>query len=174
MVVFRFLMGRLLGYLLFGVVAWALGRSLPHTAGSGEAIVGVIYLALSILLVLYGFLDIKPSCDRLGIGALALRITARSPLLVPVAAGLATGLNFCPPFLIALVGSAQTGTLQGSLIFFFSFFLGTAIFFLPAPFLGLLRAIPVVRTVGKMAIGLIGLYYFYSGIIMVIGGIKTL
>lgn len=174
MVVFRFLMGRLLGYLLFGVAAWALGRSLPHTSGSGELFVGVIYLVLSILLILYGFLDIKPSCDRLGLGARAVKITARSPLLVPGAAGLATGLNFCPPFLIALVGGAQTGTLQGSLTFFFSFFLGTAVFFLPAPLLGLLRTFPAVKTVGKMAIGLVGLYYCYSGIIMVLGGIKTL
>ncbi len=174
MVVFRFLLGRLLGYLLFGVMAWVMGRSLPHTAGFGEAIVGATYLVLSTLLVLYGFFDVRPSCDRLGIGAVAVRMTARWPLLVPVAAGLVTGLNFCPPFLIALVGSAQTGTLQGSLTFFFSFFLGTSVFFLPAPFLGLLRAFPVVRTVGKMATGLVGLYYFYSGIIMLTGGMKTL
>jgi hypothetical protein len=67
----------------------------------------------------------------------------------------------------------EKGSLFSSLFFFLMFFLGTALFFVPAPFLGLLRTFPAFRTVGKLAAGLMGLYYFYSGLIMCAGGIKS-
>jgi hypothetical protein len=54
------------------------------------------------------------------------------------------------------------------------FFLGTSLFFLPAPFFGLLRAYPAARTVGRLCTGLVGAYYFFSGLIMFTGGIKDL
>ena len=173
LVVLHFLMGRLLGYLLFGVIAWGLGRSLAHMARFQEVTVGSSYLVLSILLVLYALFDRKASCARSRITALTSKMSA-SPLLLPATAGLVSGLNFCPPFLLALVASAQAGTLQGSLLFFLAFFLGTSIFFIPAPFLGILQRFPAVRIVGKMAAGIIGLYYLYAGLIMLIGGIKSL
>ena len=173
LVVILFLIGRLLGYLLFGVVAWAMGRSLAQTAQLQEVIVGCCFVVLSIFLVLYAFFDRKGSCAQSRITSLAAKMGV-SPLLIPGAAGLASGLNFCPPFLLALVAGAQAGTLHASLLFFFAFFLGTSIFFIPAPFIGMLRRFPAVLIVGKMAAGIMGFYYAYSGLIMVIGGIRHL
>jgi hypothetical protein len=59
-----------------------------------------------------------------------------------------------------------------SMLFFFSFFLGTSIFFVPTPFIGIFRGFSVLKIIGKMAAGLMGVYYFYSGIVMLIGGLK--
>jgi hypothetical protein len=172
LVVLRFLIGRLFGYLLFAVVSWGLGRSLAHTDHFQEALVGSSYLALSIILVFYAFFDKRSSCARSRIMALTGKV-GTSPLVLPVAAGLASGLNFCPPFLLALVAGARTGSLQGSLFFFLVFFLGTSLFFIPAPFLGALRRFPAIGIVGKMAAGIIGCYYGYTGLIMLLGGIRS-
>ncbi len=174
-VTLRFLGGRLLGYLLFGVVAWAIGRPLLQAAGYRELITGSVYMVLSVMLVLFGFFNDSHSCSAPAVTSLVLKPLGRIRLsaLVPEAAGLATGLNLCPPFLLALAASVEKGSLSSSLFFFLMFFIGTALFFIPAPFLGLLKTVPAFRTVGKLAAGLIGLYYFYSGLIMFVGGIKS-
>jgi len=167
--VVRFLSGRLLGYLVFAVVAWCLGLALAPSGRYQELIIGVCYLALSVLLVLYALFEGKSSCTRTPFHAFLRSVS--SPALFPVAAGLASGLNFCPPFLLATVAGSQAGSLQGSLFFFLAFFLGTSVFFIPFPFVGLLRRYPAVPIVGKLAAGIVGLYYGYLGLTMAIGGI---
>jgi hypothetical protein len=87
--------------------------------------------------------------------------------------GLLTGLNFCLPFLMAVAGAADTGSLAGSLLFFVAFFAGTSVYFLPAPFIGLLRGAAFMSTVGKMAAGVAGLYYAYAGIIYLVEGVYS-
>ncbi len=172
-----FLGGRLLGYLVFAVVAWLIGRTLLANAGVRESIVGLAYMILSVMLVVYAFTAGKShSCDVTRARAIIMKLSERRGLspFIPMAAGVATGLNFCPPFLLAVAASAEKGSLWYSLIFFFMFFLGTSLFFLPAPFFGLLRAYPAVRTVGRLCAGLVGAYYFLSGLIMFTGGIKNL
>ncbi len=88
--------------------------------------------------------------------------------------GVVTGSSVCPPFLLALTNAAEKSSLFHSLFFFFAFFLGTSVFFLPAPLLGIFREIPVLQTIGKLAAGIMGLYYLYSGIILLIGGLKRI
>jgi sulfite exporter TauE/SafE len=173
-VLIRFLAGRLLGYLLFGIMAWAISRPVLQVVGHQELIIGFAYMLLSILLVFYGLFEARPLCAASRVTTLLRTVGDTSPFLIPVVAGIATGLNFCPPFLLALASTAGKSSLAHSLFFFLAFFLGTSIFFIPAPFVGLLRAFPVLRTVGKMAAGIMGIYYFYSGIIMVVGGIKSI
>ncbi len=92
-------------------------------------------------------------------------------LLVLLTLGLATGLNLCPPFLLAVATAAEQATLLQSVLFFLTFFLGTSVFLIPAPFLGLLRGFPALQVVGKMAAGLIGAYYLYLGVTMLAGGL---
>jgi len=62
--------------------------------------------------------------------------------------------------------------LAHAILFFFSFFLGTSLLFVLAPFVGALGRFPVLQIVGKMAAGLMGLYYLYEGVILIIGGLK--
>ncbi|OPY69666.1 MAG: hypothetical protein A4E57_01036 [Syntrophorhabdaceae bacterium PtaU1.Bin034] len=173
-IVLHFLLGRLLGYLLFGIMAWAFTDSLLQAVGYRELILGSAYVVLSALLIFYGFFDARPpSCAAPRFSRLSSYL-GQASRLIPIAAGIATGFSFCPPFLLVLTGATEEASLTRTVLFFFAFFLGTSVFFLPAPFFGMLKSIAALKTVGKMAAGVMGIYYFYSGIVMVAGGIKSL
>ncbi len=168
-----FLMGRLLGYLGFALLAWGINQALLKEAGERSLLIGTAYVALSVLLVFYGFFRPRHACPAVGGGGFEGRLRGSWPSLLFFVSGVATGLNFCPPFLLAVTAAAQEGSLAGSLFFFFTFFLGTSVFLIPAPFLGLLAGRPVLQTVGKMAAGLIGAYYLYIGITLLAGGLLS-
>jgi len=192
----QFLCGRLLGYLLFAVLAWTVSSTILQNASRRNLIIGTAYVLFAGLLIFYGFFKKTEQCrvdEALAhphipqVEPLRLfhptdvrcqnkyqRLLASWPALLPVAAGLATGLNFCPPFLLAFTGAARQTSLPAALLFFFSFFLGTSLLFLLAPFIGVFQRFAVLQIVGKMAAGLMGLYYLYSGSIMLMGGLMKL
>jgi sulfite exporter TauE/SafE len=169
----QFLLGRLSGYLLFAVIAWSINRSILHRLSNPELLTGPAYVIFSILLIFYGFFNTTPSCAMTRMNRLRQKWGTIWPASLPVFAGFATGLNFCPPFLLAFTGAVEKATLLKSMLFFFAFFLGTSTFFIPMPFLGIFRGISALRIIGKMAAGLIGFYYLYCGILMIIGGFIT-
>jgi hypothetical protein len=169
----QFLFGRLLGYLLFAILAWAMSSTILQDASRRNLIIGVAYVLFSGLLIFYGFFkktdgSYKTVCNQ----KKYQRLLAFWPALLPVAAGFATGLSFCPPFLLAFTGAVGETSLPAAMLFFFSFFLGTSLLFVLAPFVGVFGRFPVLKIVGKMAAGLMGLYYLYSGIILLAGGLK--
>jgi sulfite exporter TauE/SafE len=171
----QFLLGRLLGYLLFAVLAWTVSSAILQEASSRNLIIGVAYVLFSGLLIFYGFFKkTNATCEAACSRNKYQRLTAIWPALLPAAAGLATGLSFCPPFLLAFTGAAEQTSLLMSLLFFCSFFLGTSILFVLAPFVGVFSRFSVLQIVGKMASGIMGIYYLYSGSIMLIGGLKIL
>lgn len=170
----QFLFGRLLGYLLFAVLAWTISSTFFQEANRRSLIIGVAYILFSVLLIFYGFFKKQESCKAACDKNWYQRLLAISPSLLPAAAGLATGLNFCPPFLLAFTGAAEQTSLTMSLLFFFSFFLGTSVLFVLAPFVGVFKKFSVLQIVGKMAAGIMGVYYLYSGSIMLIEGWKLL
>jgi len=169
----QFLAGRLFGYLLFAVLAWTISSRILQDAALRNTIIGGAYIIFSAMLIFHGFFKkadaaCKNSCNKYS----HQRLLKVWPALLPVAAGLATGLSFCPPLLLAMTGAAEQTSLIMSLLFFFSFFLGTSLLFVLAPFVGVLKRFSVLQIIGKLAVGLMGLYYLYSGIIMLIGGLK--
>lgn len=164
----RFMTGRLLGYLLFGIIAWEAGQTLFKFLPQSGIFFGAVFIILSLLLAAYGLFNFRTPCAA---AAAAKSIPAGSAFF-PVLIGFLTGINLCPPFLMALADSSNTATLLGSTAFFFMFFLGTLPFFLPMPFLGLITRFPQVRMVGKMTAVLMGAYYFYLGAMKCIGGMK--
>ena len=87
-----------------------------------------------------------------------------SPRLIPAGLGLFSGLNICPPFVVALAQGAVNHSLAGSLLFFACFFAGTSVFFIPVPFIGSFRRQKVLVYVGSFSAILVGLYYLYSGL----------
>lgn len=165
----QFLLGRLLGYLLFAILAWAAGRILLPEGPRHDLLIGFAYGLFAVLLIHYGFFKMNPPCEA-GCTRTYHRFLSLQKASLPAVAGLVTGLAFCPPFLLAFTGAAGQGNLMGSLVFFISFFAGTSILFLPAPFVGFSRRFEVLQQVGRMAAGLMGLYFLYSGIILIIGG----
>ncbi|NOY75822.1 MAG: sulfite exporter TauE/SafE family protein [Kiritimatiellaeota bacterium] len=184
-VLFQFLAGRFLGYMIFAMLAWLLGRTLVQVPVFFSLFTALIYLILGILLFLYGFIreqangkrckdgsgaipEKKSGCLAQTDNAVIRKIQDRWPVLVPMLIGLLAGLNFCPPFLLAFTDAASQETLPRCLMFFALFFVGTSIFFLPFAFIGIVRRYNILSVVGKLATGLIGIYYFYAGLMLLI------
>ena len=168
----QFLLGRLLGYLLFAFLAWTVNTAVIRGPNLRNLLVGGAYVLFAALLIFYGFFkkensDCQSPCHR----KVHQHLTVLWPALFPAAAGFVTGLNFCPPILLAFASAAAQSSLIMSLFYFFSFFLGTAALFILLPLIGISNRFTVMQIIGKMAAGIIGLYYLYSGGIMLLGGI---
>ncbi len=171
----QFLFGRLLGYLLFALLAWMVNIAVLRESDLWNLIIGVAYVLFAVLLIFYGFLKkgdsgCQNSCNR----KMYQQFTTLRPVLFPVTAGFVTGLNFCPPILLAFAGAAAQSNLVMSLLYFFSFFLGTSVLFILLPLIGISNRFAVMQIIGKMAAGIIGFYYLYSGGIMLLRGIAKL
>jgi sulfite exporter TauE/SafE len=187
----QFLLGRLAGYLLFGALAWITGRLIFQAGGPSGVVFGGIYLLMGSLLLIYGlgeFVHLPqplkfamaggPSLSGSGHSPLACPVPPRqvrqwlrfAPALFPLALGFLTGLNLCLPFIIAFTGAAGQASLLGSVLFFAAFFAGTAVFFLPLPFVGAFQRAQGLRTIGKFAAVIVALYYLYTGLITLMGG----
>jgi len=166
-----FLGGRLVGYLAFAVLAWlthfAIVDNLPHRT----MVVGIATIGLALLLIAYGFAGWPRSCPAAAAGKMLGGLHLRNPSLVPPLLGLFTGVNVCPPFLMAFGNAAQLPGLCQSLLFFAAFFVGTSVYVAPLPLVGMIGQREVVRTVGRLAAGVVGLFYLYSGVVNVAAGV---
>ena len=154
----QFMGGRLAGYLLFALLAWAAGlyfSIMQHRS----LIFGAVYIILAVLMIYTSLRKTENKCLGNCLG---------KPL-IPLALGFFTGINFCPPFLMAFTEASSIVNLGQCMLFFFMFFLGTAVFFLPLPLVGGLERFLLLKNVGKMAALLIAVYYLYTGMVM-IGG----
>jgi hypothetical protein len=168
----QFLGGRLGGYLLFALLAWLVGQLLGGLERYRSLLFGGAYILLAAVLVYYGLRQAPELCAGAARGARAS--LQRWPAVLPLGLGFLTGLNLCPPFLLAFTGAANARSLLGSLLFFATFFVGTAVYLLPFPLLGALRGYAALRTIGRLAAALVALYYLAQGAILFAGGIGSL
>jgi sulfite exporter TauE/SafE len=173
-----FLGGRLAGYLAFGAVAWGIGLLLPRDAYRLDRLTGVVYLVLGALLALYGLAAprrelcaargaarlLTGPLDDARAGRLAGRLVPRGPAL-PALFGLLSGLNLCPPFLLALGDAATTGGLGQSLTYFAAFFAGTSVWVSPLPLLGALRGRAQAQLVGRLTAVAVGVFFVVTGVV---------
>lgn len=162
-----FLGGRLAGYLAFAALAWAAGLAAPIDPHSRALLFGIANLGLAVVLVWYGWFSRRHGrAGRQPPGQELYRIEAR-PRSRPSAAaalGLFTGLNLCPPFVVASVRAAETRSLPSAMVFFLLFFAGTTVWFLPALAVSSLRRINAAATVARMIMLLLAAYYAYLGV----------
>ena len=163
-----FLSGRLAAYLLVGVLAGFLGETFLQTAGFKNILMGIINMALAVMLLLYGFYRFKEVCLGKSQPMIEKMVGSHWPYLVPLAGGAITGINICPPFLLAFTQAATMEQMAGSIFYFFMFFLGTSLYFIPFPFIGFFKRQQVLRIIGKFAAIFAGLYYFYQGFFMLV------
>jgi hypothetical protein len=164
-----FLSGRLAGYLVFAAVVWLAGIAL---AGAGNArfwIMGGVQVLLAVGLLIYaaawpharcGFVRSKNNLVQIGTTSSA---PPQSRPTGAIALGFLTGINLCPPFLVAGVRAAQLPTLAAALLFFAVFFVGTAVWFMPFLSLGVVRRTPSFMTVARMAAVLLACWYGFTG-----------
>lgn len=170
----HFLIGRLSGYLLFAILAWSVNLFILQHNVFRDLILGVSDVLLAVLLVFYCFRKAKGLCAGEYVNSQLPRIIINNRILLPFSLGFLTGLNLCPPFLLAFTSAVAGESLGNSLFFFSAFFLGTSLFFIPLPVLGIFKRREVIKTVGKFAAGIIGCYYLYIGILILAGGIQKL
>ncbi len=170
--VLHFLGGRLAGYLLFAAFAWEAGRWI-RSSPRGMLLFGVVQAVIACVLVIYGFSSPAASCPAGSIGGRLASATSRWPAVLPALLGLLTGLSLCPPFLAALAGATSQVSLVSSLLFFAAFFTTTSLFVVPFPLAGLLGRSRAIRITSRLAAGIMGIYYFYKGLIMIFGGLQS-
>lgn len=165
-----FLATRLVGYLLFAVVAWELGAlvSLPPPARSFT--LAMIHVLLACVLLTYAY-SVGRGCAHSRAGSELVTIGGARNHRIPGAAvlGFLTGLSLCPPFVAAGVRAAEAASVAAAVLFFAVFFLGTSIWFVPFAGLGWVRRNEAVTTVARMAMVLIAFYYLFVGVTTLMG-----
>ncbi len=164
-----FLGGRLAGYLTFAVLAWLTHAAILDHLPCQKLLIGVATMGLALLLIVYGCAGRPHRCGAAAAEGTIRRLHLWSSLPLPVVLGLATGINVCPPFLLAFGNAAQLPGLGQSLLFFAAFFAGTSIYLAPLPLVGLAGRREVVKITGRLAAGVVGLIYLYYGVVTLIG-----
>jgi len=165
-----FLATRLLGYLVFAVVAWELGAMISLQAPTRPLIFAFIHLLLAGVLLRYAYSVGKACNRRIERRELVTIGTAmRHPVSGAAALGFLTGISLCPPFVAAGVRAAETSSLAAAILFFAIFFVGTSVWFVPFTGLGWIRRNEAITTVARMAMALIAFFYLYAGLMTLIG-----
>jgi sulfite exporter TauE/SafE len=162
----RFLGGRLLGYLAFAALAWALGWALSCRPSLQAWFYAVTYLAVAVILAFHALPSRAPR------RCLLPRLMSRMPATgawAPAALGFLTGINLCPPFLAALLRVGAGTTLPGALTFFLLFFVGTLPWFLPLVATGAIQRRPAFNQVARFFLLLLAFWYGYLGGVLLLG-----
>jgi hypothetical protein len=171
-----FLGTRLLGYLLFARVAWELGALASMLIKPHPHLIGLVYVLMAGVLAWYAY-SVRRNCAgscspsklvTIG-GAVDESGNTQKGIAGVAMLGFLTGLNFCPPFVVAGIRAAELGSLSGALLFFAVFFAGTSIWFVPIAGLGCVVRNQALITVARMAMGLVAFYYLALGLYMLLG-----
>lgn len=168
-----FLGSRFAVYILLGLLASLVGQAFFRTEIYREFITGSAYIILSITLIVYAFLRIKPLCLLKNLHEIPSNKEDRRTFAVPLIGGLVTGLSLCPALLLAFTGAASEGSIVQSITYFILFFIGTTLYFLPLILLGLIHGKGVIHIIGKFAAGIAGIFFFAKGLIMLLNTFST-
>lgn len=152
--VLEFSLGRLLGYLVFGLIFGWFGQLV--ISNLVHEVVGLANLWLGVLMIIYslGLIDEK-FCS----------LTFLSKIKWPIALGFLTGVNICPPFLGSLAYVFNLKSLIFSLLYFLMFFLGTSTYIIPFTFLGAFSGKNWLQTVARWSGVLVGIYFVIESIL---------
>ena len=151
-----FLLGRLAGYTVIGGIAGLAGAFLFREARG--TLWGSMHLAMGMMLVLFGALNGTAKSRQC-----AMPSPRENPPWFGASLGLLTGLNLCPPFGAAIAGAAATASVQNSLSYFWAFFAGTAVYFLPLIFISPFTRMEPVRQVARICMVLVGIWMIAQG-----------
>jgi sulfite exporter TauE/SafE len=154
--VLLFLAGRLVAYLLFGLVFGALGGILSRMRGIKAILLPLPYAILGLLMIVYAVVQSFPHIGFCR--AVSPRIRSGWYLAL---VGFLAGINLCPPFLLAVTTVMDIGGPLRGALFFLVFFLATSVYLLPLFFAGLVSRFASVRFAGRVTAVLAGLYFLY-------------
>ena len=152
----EFSLGRLLGYLLFGLIVGYLGQTVQnkwiHT------IISLVNLWMGVMLIIYALGQIdKKLC------ALIPFKKIKWPFLI----GFLTGVNVCPPMVASLTHVFNLRNALQSLGYFVFFFLGTSTYIIPAAFLGILTKSNLIKRIAKISGVVAGIYFISRNLVLI-------
>lgn len=167
----QFLLGRLFGYIAFAMIAWRFGREIITKYTNMPIFLGFAYIIISIIFI-YEYFKGRKHCIKDTI--LFKKINnndntkERNNLINAFIIGIATGINLCPSFLLILTTALESDSMIGSVNVFLFFYLGTILYFLPLPFIGLLKHNESFKTISKFLIIFVSIFYMYKGLIIIL------
>ena len=156
------ILGRFVGYALFGLAVGALAEHVNDVVW--DRVLRIALLMLAVLLSLYGLGLLRPTASWCG--ALTGH-RQRTPFLM----GLLMGINLCPPFLLSVVYVVTLHSAIKGLIYFVIFFAATTLYFLPLGLLGGLARWADMRWAARISAVLVGLIFGgYAAYSLIWGG----
>ena len=161
LLVSKFLLGRFAAYTIIGLLIGFLGeranaKSL-FEAAPADLIIGISYIILSALLIFNAIYNRnkKEHCrmDKL-----------KKFSYFPALLGIFTGINICPPFILAITKSFETKSMILGAVFFIIFFIATSIFILPLIFTGFFKKMDEIKFIARIVSVLAGVYLGIQGV----------
>ncbi len=155
-VLWKFLAGRLAGYLCFGLLAGFLGEKFDPRWLRIATDLSFIVLSLLLFFYLLGLVRETGFCKT------PPWLQGRHPALM----GFLMGINLCPPFLLSITYVFSKQSALYGMVYFALFFLASSVYFLPVVFLGLAARArefrKVARASGFLVTGIFFIYGIYS------------
>lgn len=154
--VLEFSLGRLLGYLVFGLIFGWFGQLIQSSYV--HLLAGLANLWMGILMIIYslGLLD-KKFC----------RFISFAKIKWPIVLGFLTGVNICPPFLGSLAYVFNLKSIIISLFYFLMFFLGTSAYIIPFTLLGAFSGKTWLQKIAQYSGILVGIYFVIINLIKI-------
>jgi sulfite exporter TauE/SafE len=134
--------GRFASYLAVGAIAGAFGQSIADEKRIPLTI--ITYILFSVFLILTSVRSGRK--ERYCIPGRWYAFVERPFLL-----GVLTGVNLCPPFLLALAKTVNHAGVFSGMLFFAAFFIGTTVFLLPLAFAGMAGRQSTLRRFARFA-----------------------
>lgn len=166
-----FLLSRYILYLIIGYILAFLGKSFIVNFNLQQIITGLAYLILAIILLKKVVKRDPCTCKKSKLAQL-LEKNSFAIYFIPLIIGFTSGIGFCPTLLFAFTQKMEHANNLNILQYYSLFFVGTSIYFLPIPLLGLIKKNENIKKVGILATVLISIYLIYKSIILIIGGLN--
>lgn len=146
--------GRLIAYLLFGLILGILGTQI-----SGPWLnkaIGIAMILLSVLMLAFVVTKKLPH--------FRLCKMSKKYMNYPAFFGFLTGINVCPPFLLAMSVALSYASIAGSIILFGGFFIGTSFYLILLVPLGLAAKVENIRQIGLITAVMSGVLFLVLGL----------
>jgi sulfite exporter TauE/SafE len=147
--------GRLIAYLFFGLILGILGKQI-NGPWLNRAI-GAAMILLSVLMLV--FVAVK-KWPHFGLCTLSKKYVN-----YPAFFGFLTGINVCPPFLLAMSAALSYTSVTGSILLFGGFFVGTSFYLILLVPLGLAAKVESVRQIGLITAVMSGVMFLALGLV---------
>ena len=153
----RFLSGRMAAYLIFGAAAGFAGREINQLIFRRISAGAMIVLA--VLLIFNSVSQQKRGKKSCPAGK-----HTKKQEKMPFIMGMLTGLNVCPPFLLAASYVFRMGEVIKGMIFFSVFFVATSVYMLPLLFGRRLSGYAQIRWIANLTGVVSGIIFLFTGV----------